>query len=658
MFKMRPPGKSGLTAGLLGLVFAAATLLWLKLDRAPPNWDDAWYLTNSLTVYDALTQGGFPGYLAKLNSVLGFKAPLIVALPAPFYLLLGRHWHAAFLVNIVSMWVLFAALYRVARRWWSPRAAVFAIAITGTMPLLYGLARWFMVEYALAALVAAAICVLVESERLKRDGHTVLFGALCGFGLLLKVSFPLFVLPALVYVWFTSGRRVRPLLCIALPCLLLAFPWYAGHLRPTLANALDAGFGAPAAIQGTGPIFSLRTIVTYLSHVAASGISYYYVLLALLAGLTLAIRRNKQAAPGLLIAWLLPFAVFVFGGNKDVRYITPMLPAAALVLAGSLNSILPVTPRGTAAGVAILAFPVLQMLAVSFGVPYQSTGGGYARRFSSEDWHHDEILKLIAAHGGRGLLVGADRAALNANNVELTATALQLPFAIETTAHEKDLETLKQRLAQATFFLYKEGGEPESAAFNPYIDDLVRGVSEDHEFQRIPYDRRFPDGGIARIYKNMRPGRSLQTAQFVKGGSPNSDEFAIDFGGVLALTGFSAVTSAGEMAVRLRWRCLRSPDREYWCFTHLIDRSNRIVAQLDHRLLGGQPPLRTWRAGDSGEEEIRLRLPDGTTSAGLRLRFGIYDPPSGDRLRIGPLPPSVVPRFSLADQDTALLAPN
>ena len=113
--------------------------------------------------------------------------------------------------------------------------------------------------------------------RLKRDGHTVLFGALCGFGLLLKVSFPLFVLPALVYVWFTSGRRVRPLLWIALPCLLLALPWYAGHLRPTLANALDAGFGAPAAIQGTGPIFSIRTIVTYLSHVAATGVSYYYV---------------------------------------------------------------------------------------------------------------------------------------------------------------------------------------------------------------------------------------------------------------------------------------------------------------------------------------------------------------------------------------------
>jgi hypothetical protein len=91
---------------------------------------------------------------------------------------------------------------------------------------------------------------------------------------------------------------------------------------------------------------------------------------------------------------------------------------------------------------------------------------------------------------------------------------------------------------------------------------------------------------------------------------------------------------------------------------HAFDRSLQPDrAQLDHRLLGGQPPLRTWRAGDSGEEEIRLRR-RRHTSAGLRLRFGIYDPPSGDRLRIAPLPPAAMRRFLLADQDTALLAPN
>ena len=512
---MSRPGSSSLVCGLLGCVFAASTLLWLKLDRAPPNWDDAWYLTNSLTVYDALTQGGIVGYLTKLNSVFGFKAPLIAALPAGFYLLLGRHWHAAYLVNIVAMWALFAALYRIAKRWWNARAAVFAIAIAGTMPLLYGLARWYMVEYVLTALLAVAACVLIESDGLKRDRLVVLFGAICGFGLLLKISFPLFIFPLFAYIWLTSGRRGRPLLLAALPCLLLALPWYAGHLKSTVANALDAGFGAPAAIQGTGPIFSISTITTYLSHVAANGVSWYFCCLAVVLILFAVVRRQdaKKTAAPLLLAWLLPFAIFVFGGNKDVRYIAPVLPAAALVLAWLLDANLPRNGKGAAAASMLLAFPMLQMFAVSFGVPYKTPDSGYARRFSREAWPHDEILKLIAAnttlrYGEKPmLLMGADRGSFNADNLELSVVALQMPFNVETTAHEKQLETLRQRLAQTAFFIYKEGGEPESPAFNPYIDDLVRSVADDRQFQRIPYDRRLPDGGIARIYKNLTPGR-------------------------------------------------------------------------------------------------------------------------------------------------------
>src|SRR5260370_38960822 len=147
------------------------------LDRAPPNWDDAWYPSNSLTVYDALIRGGVVGYLTKLNAVFGFKAPLIAELPAPLSLLIGRRWHAAYLVNIAAMLLLFAALYRIARRWWNPRAAVFAIAIAGTMPLLYGLARRYMVEDVLTALTTVAVSVLIESDRLKRDAHTLALGA-------------------------------------------------------------------------------------------------------------------------------------------------------------------------------------------------------------------------------------------------------------------------------------------------------------------------------------------------------------------------------------------------------------------------------------------------------------------------------------------------
>jgi 4-amino-4-deoxy-L-arabinose transferase-like glycosyltransferase len=508
-------------------LFASSTLLWVMLDRTPPTWDDAWYLSNSLTVYDALTQGGVVGYLAKLNSVFGFKAPLIAALPAPFYLLFGRRWHAAYLVNIAAMLLLFAAVYRIARRWWNARTAVFAIAIAGTMPLLYGLARWYMVEYVLTALTAAAVCVLVESDRLKRDSHTLAFGAICGFGLLLKISFPLFILAPFVYVWIRSQRRARTLLIAALPCLALALPWYAVHLRPTLRFALDSGYGTLAAKYGTGPVWSMRAIVTYLSHVAASGISYYFLFLALLLSVLALLRRQGRrllseaatAAP-MLLAWLFPFVVLLLGLNKDVRFIAPLLPAAALTCAFVLDFTLPRDRTGTMAGILLLGFPMLQMFSVSFGIPYTAVGGDYSRRFDRVTWPHDEILKLIAATGNppRGetqtLLVGADRSAFNADNIELTVVALQLPFRVETTAHENDFGILRQRLAQASFFLYKESGEPESPAFNPYAAHLARMVSTDPRFYEVPYARRLPDGGIARIYRNVaRPTARLSPTE-------------------------------------------------------------------------------------------------------------------------------------------------
>jgi hypothetical protein len=626
----------------LFVIFAGTTLLWISLHRAPPNWDDAWYLTNSLTVYDALTQHGVLGYLRKLNSVFGFKAPLIAALPTPFYLLFGRRWHAAYLVNIAAMLVLFAAVDRIARRSRSPRCGVFAIAITGAMPLLYGLAR-----YALAALVAAAIAILMEAGSLDRRRLAVLFGTICGFGLLLKAAFVLFLLPPFLYIWMGSRRRLRSLLLCGAPCLIVALPWYLGHLRATLANAFDAGFGLPATVQGTGAIFSVSAITTYLGRVAGSGVSIYYTILA--AGLVLwaALRRVlRPRVPRLLFFWLLPFAIFLFGGNKDVRYIAPILPAFALLIAFFLDSVLPRSIAANAGGALLVAFPIVQMFAVSFGTPYRASDLTYARRFNPRDWSHDEILRVIAARNPRRsitrplLLVGADRDTLNANNIELTSVALQLPLDVETIAHEQDLNTLIDRLQQASFFVYEDGGVPESPVFNPNSATIIQDLHRGGLFSEIPYAPRMPDGGVVRLFQ-----RSM--------GTPNAlesvpEEFVIDFGGVLALTGEVVVKTPDFATVQYRWRGMQFIGREYWSFTHLVDQAGRIVAQLDQ-------PLPITESGIYGLQEIRLRLPAEAPASALRLRIGIYDPSSGDRLSIAPLAPNAASRFTRADQNTALI---
>src|SRR5689334_7742826 len=74
--------------------------------------------------------------------------------------------------------------------------------------------------------------LLLASHDLEDRRPVVLFGVTCGFGLLLKVSFPLFVALPFAHALWRSRHRAQALLTAAVPCLLLALPWYLVNGRP------------------------------------------------------------------------------------------------------------------------------------------------------------------------------------------------------------------------------------------------------------------------------------------------------------------------------------------------------------------------------------------------------------------------------------------
>src|SRR2546426_4412793 len=141
----------------LSLFFLGTTFLWLRMDRSPPGWDDGYYLTNTLVMYDALDAGGPRGFARRFLTVMEMKPPLIAILPTPMYLVAGRKTGAAYSVNLVSLLILFAALYRMGMRYGSRRAGLIAMYISGTMPILYGLSRRYLVDCGLTAIVSVAI---------------------------------------------------------------------------------------------------------------------------------------------------------------------------------------------------------------------------------------------------------------------------------------------------------------------------------------------------------------------------------------------------------------------------------------------------------------------------------------------------------------------
>lgn len=641
----------------LCVLFCGTTVLWLWLDRTPPRWDDGSYLTKSLKVYDTLTEDGVVGYVRRFLVEPDFRAPLIAFLPAPIYLLAGRSPEAAFVVNIASMIILFGAVYAIGTWLRSPRAGILAVTIVGTMPLIYGLSRWFMVEYTLTAIVALAHLLLIYAVTTENNIAPVLFGLLSGFGLLLKVSYPLFVLPAFIYALVRSQRRTRFLLVSAIPCAIIAMPWYVYHYRPVFLNAIEAGYGYSATVQGTGAILSWGAIETYLRSVVVSGTSVYYAGLAGLVCISLffrSVRAESTKGSTWFLLWMLPFTVFLFGGNKDVRYIAPILPAFGVALSMGLDRVIPQRTWGRAFMCLVTLFPLAAMFFVSFNESAPTTlRGAYSRPYSRVEWPQRAILNDISGSGeGNLVLIGSDLDVFNINNFELVAVNERLPLNFATTAYEKDRDAALRAMDHADFIVLRQGGQPESKFFNVHVNALQEHVETADRFSAL-HSYPLPDGGRATVYKSLVHD-GLVSSSFLRNRHASEDEFVVAFGDMFQLAALSAADSGGVLRLRLRWRCLKSPDRDYWSFVHVINRSGATIGNLDHPIVGGVPPTSDWRPGDVAIEDLQFQLPAGEARPALKV--GIYHVKSGERLSIGPLDTIAANRFTKTDQNTALLA--
>jgi len=651
--------------------FVGTTFVWLLLDRSPPSWDDAYYLSKSLVFYDALADGGVRGFSKQFLHGMGTKPPLIAALPTPVYWITGRKTRAAYAVNLFFMLCMFGSLYWLGKKYASPRAGLIAVFVAGTMPILYGLSRWFLVECGLTAMVCLGMCLLAEWNEFDGASKAFLLGMACALGLLLKMSFPLYVsIPMLYFAAraHSSALRVKTLAAFVAPAVVLALPWYLFNFRSVLDTALEAGSAGTAKIYGTGDILSWSGISSYLTNLWNAGPTLYFIALLLL-GLAFAKLIPAAGRRGLVLCalWGSPVLFLVFGHYRDLRYATPLFPALALALAILIETALSKHKMKAAlVACALLALPLLSMLQTSFGVFGNrrfELGGllfvaprlDYARRYDPAGWPQQEILldiyRAAKLTGGerKSAILGTDSVRFNADNFQLAAIRNKLPFDIATTAYQTDPGALLTLLNSGAYFIHKVGGEPQAANFNNLGGAALKEVRESGRFVELPIARALPDGGVAHVYANRESNRFIQTGMFLSAALDGIPSCNVTFAGKIQLAGIDVHRTDEGLEVKLRWRSLRPVDRDYWCFAHVLDQSGNVAGYLDHQILNGDPPTRMWKVGDMAIERLLFRpfvVRNGET---YRLRLGLFDRSSGERLQISSSD------LKLTGNDTAVL---
>jgi 4-amino-4-deoxy-L-arabinose transferase-like glycosyltransferase len=628
---------------IIASLFLCATLAWCLLDRTPPSWDDAYYLTKSLDLYDTLTDKGVVKYAARFLTVMDAKPPLIAALPTPVYLVTGRKFRAAYAVNLLFLAIMFAAIYGIARHYASSRAGLIAVAVAGTMPVIYSLSHWYLVECGLVALVCLFIYLLIgwsdSSPDSSSAGRAMVLGIVFGLGMLMKASFAVYVAIPLAYVALhnrSTALRSRSMLWFVITSASLAAPWYLVNARHVIGTALHAGSAETAKVYQTGAAASISAMAGYLFNVAHDAPWLYLAASAALAALV-GPSLPRQMKQGFLLAllWISPLIFLTASHYRDIRYAAPLYPAAALMFAWLADAA--IRKHGAIATIGIvtlLSLGTLSMLQNSFG-SYDKTlqMGGllldqhrlyYARAYDRSTWPQAEILKNIDGKKG-SILLGTNSITFNVDNFTLAAVQQRLALDIETTAYITDASVAAEAMSRAAYFVYEDGGVPDQPNFNTFKEFAVKQARDSGRFVEL-LSRPLPDGGIARVFaaKQSSP-EELPTCK-------------VTFADQLQLIGISASRIALGIEVKYKWLRLKPLDRDYWCFTHVVDAKGNVVGYLDHRL------------NDAAIETRVFRLPDGDSGT-YELRVGIYHPQSGDRL------PITESMFPLTQKNTAAVIP-
>jgi 4-amino-4-deoxy-L-arabinose transferase-like glycosyltransferase len=544
---------------LLALIgfFMSLSGLWIHLNQGPPSWDDAWYLDDSLQMYDALTAHGPRGWIHYYlyDTQNQIKAPLICAMPTPIYALTGRNYRHALYLNVLLMPLMMIGVYAIARRYFSARAALLAVFVCGSLPQLYGLATWFMVEYGLAVFTVLAIAALIYSDDFRRTFWVVLFSAVCGLGLLQKITFPVFVALPAGYVlirWIAAKQRKEPgmpsaigtLAAIFSPVMVIAGPWYRVNMKSAVRRAMFSGYNKyEASFHSTGDPFTFGAVAKYLANVARLGIGIPYacaaiLLVVVLIGLQMSRSSSPSAAPArrpgmpfrnIAILWGISFLIFVFGRNKLMRFIAPVLPLFAIVMGLMLDRVISDSKKfGWVLTFVILVTALFWQIQIYFqpirslalSVPDDPkvwktntsfmTAEIAARTYESRPWPIGKMLSTLPgepldAASRLRVMIGDDSYHFNYFTIGLVATQRRLPMTVLSTAYYSDADILRQDLSKSDYFLIRQNTELGSGGYNKLADVAIQEVSDPAQWQETQSPLVFPDGGTLLIYQNLHP---------------------------------------------------------------------------------------------------------------------------------------------------------
>ncbi|MFH1849323.1 MAG: glycosyltransferase family 39 protein [archaeon] len=322
--------KAYLIALLLLIVFHAVNnYIIVSANRAPPYHYAGSAIIEQDRLLAILADGG-----AGIHYFLQNSYPaLLVFILYPYYWLVGVTQVSVIMGNTLFLAVLVLSVFAIGKKLHSAKTGLLAAFIVTAFPQILGLSRHYDLRLHLAAAASAGIYLLLKSGGLSRHVYSLLFGISVGIGISIKPEYSIYLIGPFAVVLIKAALSAES----------------AGKRMVLLTNLLAASLGFSLAVLGNGGL-NLRNIahVLFAMSFPVTGTTpdYFFYLRSLLGFQTLFLLSPLILAASayflyrrqnyVVLAWFfLPFAFFTFVvyTNLDINFMTPALPAAAVLTA-------------------------------------------------------------------------------------------------------------------------------------------------------------------------------------------------------------------------------------------------------------------------------------------------------------------------------------
>lgn len=483
---------------------------YLTKDKTPQSWDQSGHLLYALSILEFLKKG----CLLEAFRTTGFYPPFYYLTTIPIYLFKTVPLYPLF-VNFLFLVILLFSVYKLATEYFDQRAGFIAALIIASYPWMIIQRRTYLLDFPLAAMVAASLYYFYKSDGLLKRSSTIFAGVITALCLLTKEFGAIYLLPFYAIIFITSFLKTKDkrllltnLAVFVIIVLVISSVWYIPSIKYIRQGFSD--LMAYAKLEDDPIGFNLSSLTYYFNHFSwqLSPILFWITILStFLISLT---PRGRKFAVAVYPTVLFAYLAFVLIPNKDTRYSLPLFIFFSFITAGGLSAFKGklIIFRHLFESV-ILIICVLQSLTLTFGWPnIKSSLYPLPTKPNRSDWKIMEIVKNIQNNSDRlplSVAVLPDHPYINSSTFRYYSTLGHITTQYVSIPEPVNIIKARNLINNSDFVIDME--PVETAASQTFLRDNVIKARQEFLFNRSSFieiwSSELPESSRLVLYKRI-----------------------------------------------------------------------------------------------------------------------------------------------------------